>query len=367
MLGTDLRTLLNAAAPRERSGSQTVGRYGFQANIGILKLLELRETGNDFRLVFDFFDDLAVLNSSTAPTEIRLYQVKSKDPGDWTASDLCKLTGKKAPRSIVARLYSHLDMFGPAVAETAVISNAPYKVQLQSGAHSSGTHHRIEGQDLHSEEIDKITKAVTADINPSNVPAWLPKFALIRTTLGVHGQDVVITGSLLKHFEKVGSADGVQITAVYETLHASIEHKTAFSEEGLSQTEIITRKSLSKGEFDELLTRAAARRRGVLADWEIIRTDLDKASIGSRRIIQLKTYAVRYLQARQSAQPQATRLKTFLAGWITANRKGVDDCETIGSLAALLGSALPDKFGYGDVELQAALIVEAYEVTNEET
>ena len=56
-----------------------------------------------------------------------------------------------------------------------------------------------------------------------------------------------------------------------------------------------------------------------------------------------------------------------MTDWIAANRKSVDDCETIGSLANLLGNAIPEKFGYADAELQAALIVEAYEVANEET
>jgi hypothetical protein len=100
------------------------------------------------------------------------------------------------PRSYVSRLYSHLEMFGPSVAETGFISNAPYRVQLGGGARTSGERHCIGGHELHADEVTKITTAVLADFNPASVPAWLSKLVLIRTTLGVHGQELVIKGRL---------------------------------------------------------------------------------------------------------------------------------------------------------------------------
>ena len=68
---SDLATLPETVVPRERAGSQTAARYDFQANFGILKLVELRESGKDFRVVFDIFDDIMVLDPAEAPIQMR--------------------------------------------------------------------------------------------------------------------------------------------------------------------------------------------------------------------------------------------------------------------------------------------------------
>jgi hypothetical protein len=102
----DLSALIKNVVPRERVGSQTQARYNFQANFGILKLVELREGGEDFRIIFDIFDDLMVVDSASAPTKACFYQLKSKDPGDWTIPDVCKKIGAQSPRSIISRLWS---------------------------------------------------------------------------------------------------------------------------------------------------------------------------------------------------------------------------------------------------------------------
>src|SRR6266446_1549944 len=186
----DLSVLMKSVVPRERAGSQTQARYDFQANFGILKLVELRESGRDFRIVFDIFDDLMVVDSASAPTQACFYQLKSKDPGDWTIPDVCKKIGAQIPRSIISRLYAHVASFGAAVAETGLVSNAAYKLKLLDGSTTSGAHHRIGGAELHPDEVQKVAAAVGADIHPADVPSWLPKLAFIRTTLGVHGQEL---------------------------------------------------------------------------------------------------------------------------------------------------------------------------------
>jgi hypothetical protein len=132
---SDLATLLETVVPRERAGSQTAARYDFQANFGILKLVELRESGKDFRVVFDIFDDIMVLDPAEALTQVSFYQVKSKDPGEWNTTDLCRKIGANKPRSIVSRLYSHVASFGLAVTETGMVTNAPIAVPDFADAH----------------------------------------------------------------------------------------------------------------------------------------------------------------------------------------------------------------------------------------
>lgn len=356
-----LPQLLEVTPPRELSGSATAGRYQYQANYGILKLIELLESGNDFRIVFDLFDDVMVLDSATAPARVWFYQVKTKDPGHWTSSDLCKLVGAKAPRSIVSRMCDHLSRFGAAVAETCMVSNAPYRLQLLDESHTSGSHARIMGPELNSKEIDKISSAVEEDDPSADVPAWLPKLAFIRTTLGVHDQDIFVIGRLQKHFDKAYGGEGTKITPLYQTLHESIAHKTSFSEIGIDQSEVLARKSLTKDELEQLLARAAQGRHSFIEDWETIRADLESIGIKSLTQVRIKTAAVAYYRDRSAGRPDASRLAEFVGRWVLDNAPAIAKCDSITKLAAMMEAALPESFGYSNTALQAALIVEAYE------
>lgn len=361
MDGANLEAILKAVPPRDSSGSRTVGRYGFQANVAILKLLELHEGAADFRVVFDTYDDVVVLEPADVPTSISLYQVKSRDPGQWATSDLCAKVGKTKPRSIASRLYAHVDVFGASIVETGFITNAPYKVKIASGDTTSGDVHRIVGPDIHPDDVVLIAKAVAEDDEHANVPNWLPKLVLIRTTLGVHGQDLAVIGRLHEHLAGRGCSEGLDLKAIYETLHGSIDAKTGFSQVGLDPDEITKRKSLTRLDFQELLDRAEHRKRGFLADWDIILHDLQIAGFRSIRTIRVKSAAMSYNQKRFAGHPQATRFKRSVEQWKALNTMKIGDSQTIVELASLIGSELEDRCGYEGDDLFGALVVEAHE------
>jgi hypothetical protein len=357
--------LLKAGQPRERSGSLTAGRYGFQANYGILKLVELRESGQDFRVVFDLFDDLMILDCSDSPTEMRFYQVKSKDPGDWACANVCSKVGKAKPRSIISRLYTHFHQFGAVVVETGMVSNAPFKLKLSDDTTTSGTHHLIMGSDLHGDEIAKIARAVQDDISPSDVPAWLPQLAFIRTTLGVHGQELVVIGRLQQHVETIDGGQGIKTSALYQTLHASIEHRTSYSEQSANTEALILRKSLTRSDLDELIERAKDRRRGILEDWPLLQADFSTLGTGSRRQIRLKTSVIAYLRDKSAGRASVLKLSETMRLWAEAHPLEIEACATVLGLADLLRNAFPRPVDCSDIELEAASIVEAYEVSHE--
>jgi len=48
----------------------------FQAHVSLAKVLEIHETGVDYRAVFDHFDDLALLNGSNNPDEVEFFRSK---------------------------------------------------------------------------------------------------------------------------------------------------------------------------------------------------------------------------------------------------------------------------------------------------
>src|SRR5688572_16124063 len=84
-----LATDLVSKPPREKGA--TGGRYEFQTMWGLALLFQQHGTNDDYAIVFEFHDDIALLNRASNPTNVRFYQVKSKATnGGWTLTALLK-------------------------------------------------------------------------------------------------------------------------------------------------------------------------------------------------------------------------------------------------------------------------------------
>jgi Cap4 dsDNA endonuclease len=97
--------LLVSTPPRERSGSRSSNRFSFQQSWGLGLLLSLHERPDDYCVLFDIHEYVIVLNSSTAPSEADLYQVKTRAIGGWTVHNL---TDRDRNRETGAEKPSHL-------------------------------------------------------------------------------------------------------------------------------------------------------------------------------------------------------------------------------------------------------------------
>ena len=95
---TNLLTAVLSAKPREKSGAHTTARYGFQVHASILKMLDLHQTGNDYRAVFDHFDDLMVFDKADQPENVDFYQIKSQSEGSWSLKDMIQKPSGAPPR-----------------------------------------------------------------------------------------------------------------------------------------------------------------------------------------------------------------------------------------------------------------------------
>jgi len=139
---TVLTTALVTLKPREKAGARTGARYAFQAHVSLAKVLEIHESGVDYRAVFDHFDDLAILNGSDSPDKVEFFQIKGKQTGAWTAASLCVL-GKEIPRTTVGKMYHHTESFGSAVAACVFLTNAPFQFMLADGTKTGLDHVKI--------------------------------------------------------------------------------------------------------------------------------------------------------------------------------------------------------------------------------
>jgi hypothetical protein len=166
---TVLTTTLVTAKPREKAGPRTGARYAFQAHVSLAKVLEIHETGVDYRAVFDHFDDLAILNATDNPDRVEFFQIKGKQQGSWTSASLCAL-GSEVPRTIVGKMYHHTTDFGSAVAGCVFLTNAPFQFALADGTKTGPDHVKVAYEIIGSNDRARFAAALEPDFPSPRFP-----------------------------------------------------------------------------------------------------------------------------------------------------------------------------------------------------
>jgi hypothetical protein len=148
----EILAVSNSADLSEVGGGHNQKGVEFQRNWALIRMFELEEAGEpDFLLLFEIIQDVAVLDSSTAPTAISIYQVKKKDRKEWTWGSLTnlhtpQLPGKKTAKakpltdivdSPLGKLYAAVRAFSALNSHGRFISNAGCDLLLGDGTNAA--------------------------------------------------------------------------------------------------------------------------------------------------------------------------------------------------------------------------------------
>jgi hypothetical protein len=302
---SDVLKALKAAKPREKAGAHTTARYGFQINASILKMLDLHESGLDYRAAFDHFDDLMIFDKSTDPDRVAFYQIKSKTNGVVTMREVARPrgTGPK-PRSYLGKMNHHMGGFTDVVDCLGFISNLSFEFGLADGSTSSPGHHVIRTADLHTNEVELIRKTISEDCGVG-FPDGSDFLVFERTFLPLERQDLYVKGRLLEHFHNhEGGSEHIPIISLYNTLFGNAFAKTGITQEFTTLADFYDRKTLCRGDITAMFARAASRRR-FLDYWLAIQQELTTRGMPVREVIRVQTDCIQYITARSAGEPGA--------------------------------------------------------------
>jgi len=266
-----------------------MARYQFQVHASILKMLDLHQSGNDYRAVFDHFDDLMVFDKADQPEKVDFYQIKSQSAGPWSLKDMTRKSGKGSPPvTFLGHLHHHMGAFGQMVAKLGFVSNMGFKLKLADGTSTTDDRHVVSSTELHSDEIAVLKDAVAKDaaIQPAVDGSHL--FVFERSPLGIIGQEVLVKGRLLEFVHERDDAAYVPVISLYETLRGSVLTKTGITQEFTTTAEFYDRKTLCRADIEAMFSRATAGRR-FHESWATIERDLISSGMKMREIIALHT------------------------------------------------------------------------------
>lgn len=133
----------------ETGGGHNQKGVDFQRAWAISRMFEMEDAGEeDFLFLFEAIQDVAILDSSSAPSSIRIHQVKKKDRGEWEWSNLTNLPapGKKprknaTPKGIgdspIGKLYAAVLAFNKLRSSGSFLSNAGCNLPLEDGGNAA--------------------------------------------------------------------------------------------------------------------------------------------------------------------------------------------------------------------------------------
>ena len=154
----DVASLFKDYSGDEAGGVHAIRGFSFQVWQAVLEALGAHATGDDYAVVMEWQQDIALLDSSTSPTKVTFKQLKKNESSaHWTLPALLNPPEEKpaaqpaaatpAPKpkkkstrsagkvSVLAKLYFHRRRFGQ-VAPTQLVfsSNAPLYVEAVDGS-----------------------------------------------------------------------------------------------------------------------------------------------------------------------------------------------------------------------------------------
>ncbi|WP_340646739.1 dsDNA nuclease domain-containing protein [Phenylobacterium sp.] len=354
-----LASALQTVTPREKSGATTSSRFAFQAHVSLAKMLDLHDADTDFRALLDYYDDLTIFSDSTAdPSEARFFQIKGKKSGSWTAAQLVKPEGK-APQTVVGKMYHHTAGFGASAAACTFVSNAPFSFTLSDGTKTTSDSVSVEFSALGKDDQDSFRKALDLDFKPPRSPDEASVLKFERTSVPLTDYEVFLRGRLVI---TVGDDTGIPVNALYRLLIEEITKRANDTSDCTTPSEIFGSKSFCRAELQSAIS-AAETRFSVLDHWAIIDEELKDASRSTKDRIRLRTSMISYVRARGKRDAAATALSAAARLAASQHVTDLDGTETLIAAGGVLqlNTVLPSQTPFSGLELEAAILVEAFE------
>lgn len=253
-----------------REKGATADRYDFQTMWGLALLFQEHETNEDYAIVFEFHDDVVLLNHSKNPSSVRFFQVKSKNTnGGWTLASLLKRKKSKDKKddklkpSYIDKMFDNIHKFSTSVASAYFISN-----QLCS---FNSTKKSFRVDECSEEDFKKIVKSVK-EAYPAATDDEVKLLGFTRTDLSLGDATSHTKGKLQSFITQQLGEVWFNPESVYKAIANECRRKAYFSGELITLEQAIKEKGLTKADVTVWLNAIQSNSRS--PDWGSIAPQL---------------------------------------------------------------------------------------------
>jgi hypothetical protein len=249
-----LKELLVEKMPRDTSGPLASDRFRYQHNWALCRLLDLHQHHSDYVLTLDHHEDVTVLDSESDPESIQGFQVKTKSSGNWTIAALTKQQegAKGSLPSILRKLCELEEQFPTHVTLLQVVSNAPLSAKLEDGSNAK-TKANVRFEELVAKEREAALTSLAKEFASGKSPSIEKIFEFQVSDLSLADHENHTKGKLNAALESLFPGTNYPLSAAYRALMGEITARNNNREQCSSYKDFLTKKSISKSRFDEIL------------------------------------------------------------------------------------------------------------------
>ncbi|MBN9626028.1 MAG: hypothetical protein ABS43_28675 [Bordetella sp. SCN 67-23] len=338
----ELLAVANDPKHSESGGGHGAKGVDFSRIWAVFRMMELEKANEpDFLILFESVQDVAELDSVTAPTRAKVYQVKKKDSGTWTWSILTGTVEpkapsskaakakaalpkfpkapdfKKVPESVLGKLHLSLNAFTALPVEGIFLSNQGCDFPLESGG-STATTMPCSLADLAAGHVQLLTDAF-ASLSPGGPPPDLTRVKLQKVAIHPDNLNAPAIEAALDLLNERSPGHAGQAKAFVESLVMKISPLTRRTDTCLSFAELVKERGFSRGSFIAALAalEAVPDRNALFNDWM---NQLQTEGVDFMTISSVRVAATRAQRDRLTGGTDVSReIDDFSDAWIAAN------------------------------------------------
>lgn len=239
----------------ERGGEIAARGFDYQSCWALSEMLEYELDGRDYVFIFEYHDDVVIVDCENAPQNLTFVQVKTREK-HWTPTALYKAT-TKAPTSIIAKQFLLQKLFLNYTSEKPklmFVTNAVIKFSKVSGKSSfyASTLEASEQGHLRL-AIREQAKKLEIDIHENDIDLSTLKF--LQSSLSLDDHQTHLKGKLHDFLDKKYGVDtNLSINSLTNLLTTECREKSKFkSDDIVGMTDLISKKGFSSRAFNKII------------------------------------------------------------------------------------------------------------------
>jgi hypothetical protein len=243
---------------KERGGRHGGKGHEFHRYWALCHLLQVDLAQNDYVLLIEFIEDVAVLNAEHTPTALDLFQLKKKDGGaNWTKAKLSK--PQKDSPSVLAKLFESQKAVPHGNAAIAFVSNAPVSLSLASELDST-QQAEFSAADLADSLKTELQAAIATELACTPEEIKLDTLRFIQTPLALNDLETHANGRVATYLAQKFPEHSARADVFCKALYAELTVRATNTQEVSSFADLCKMRGIGKSQFNEMLAITLSRK-----------------------------------------------------------------------------------------------------------
>ncbi|HHG3224972.1 TPA: DUF4297 domain-containing protein, partial [Vibrio parahaemolyticus] len=285
----------------ERGGEIAQRGFDYQTCWALSQMLEYELDEKNYVFIFEYHDDVLILDDEVSPTDLTFAQVKTREK-HWTASILSSST-KKKPVSIIGKLFIHYKNFAEYSPKLLFVTNASFNLCEENGGKSC-----FGANEVKKEHQTSFKKAIKDQVELDDSSIDLSVMRFVQSSLSLDDHITHLKGKLCDFLsKKFGDSTNLSVNALASLLEQACRDKSKVkSADIIDFSDLISRKGFSSEALNGVLDSLNVSN-SLKPDWNKaspLFTDLGKTSL--QLIILQATFSQVCIELNQNTKNPST-------------------------------------------------------------